>query len=76
MPTTGCSGLLVGDTTMFVDHSRGDGIHMDDNPLPFMDGVLAAPRDQQSENHGKMGMKDFGHMTTWSHFAMVVYDSM
>jgi hypothetical protein len=33
-------------------------------------------RGAPSENHGKMGTKDFGHMTTWSHFAMVVYDSM
>ena len=27
---------------MFVVHCRGDGIHMDDDPLPLMDGVLVA----------------------------------
>ena len=28
---------------MFVVHRRGDGIHIDNDPLPLMDGVLITP---------------------------------
>ena len=45
------SGLVDGGRTMFVVHCRGDGIHMDDDPLPLMDGVLVAPRDQQAVSY-------------------------